>query len=516
MIVRGGTPRGLSRLGLVAVVVLGGVLLPWLPGRAQPAATAGGDEAPVEVFGTWLPQAAGFFFNTYDPPGPAAPTGPAGTTSGPQPNKVDRQTAIRAAQEAADGVELLKLQLEAKEAELKEATALVEQAKIEADGLARSVTSATTGQERNKLVAEATKAQAGIRVQEARLLGKHVQVREAKLRLEHAQRRLADLNREPAPAASRGNVPVVEMGRWNVTWAEALFDERVKDLGAVRNEFLKGEFRMVNRGKDPVTIAGVRSSEWFVRGEATPKELPPGHQGAVQFFINAAQMAGRKEFVFRVQFSKPEPQEVQLVVKADVRWNLPAAAPPDNRGVGGPPNLHEVQKRLDTLLKEVESLRQELRKVAPDGPQSTRTKRQLRWIMAFNPEDGHDYLRKLRDLGAAVVYPGPDGQYRVIRDLNQRPPQLKSEDLTGLDMIYWIESKPEWVASLADALRLPDKPAHISVFFPKKLEDQLLAMEKRHLPSGSTEDDIEETRFEVRRHEQTYVPVLKDIRLFRR
>ena len=135
--------------------------------------------------------------------------------------------------------------------------------------------------------------------------------------------------------------------------------------------------------------------------------------------------------------------------------------------------------------------------------------------MVFNTSNGRDYLRQLHALGAMLAIPGPDGGYLVIRDLLKRPVQPMPEDLAGMDKIYWIDDKSGSVASLSAAMGLQPPPSHVAAFFPKELEQRLLALETKQLPRGRTEDDIEETRFEVRRDGQTYIPVITAQRLKR-
>jgi hypothetical protein len=126
--------------------------------------------------------------------------------------------------------------------------------------------------------------------------------------------------------------------------------------------------------------------------------------------------------------------------------------------------------------------------------ENQRKKRLLRWTMVFNTQDGEDYLRQLRALGAILAFPKADGGYLVIRDLTHRPAQPRAEDLTKLDRIYWIDDKPESVASLSRALGIA-QPAQIVALFPEKLEKELLQKELGF--AGRSEDSILETRFEV-------------------
>lgn len=149
------------------------------------------------------------------------------------------------------------------------------------------------------------------------------------------------------------------------------------------------------------------------------------------------------------------------------------------------------------------------------GKMDQRTRRQLRWTMVFNTADGRDYLRQLHGLGAVLAIPTGNGQYLVVRDLLRRPAQPQPEDLAEMDKIYWIDDKPQSVAQLAHAMQLPTVPDHIAAFFPLELEQKLLTLEKQQA-RGAREEDILESRFEVRRMGGgTYAPVCVHVRLRR-
>src|SRR6266852_5914958 len=110
------------------------------------------------------------------------------------------------------------------------------------------------------------------------------------------------------------------------------------------------------------------------------------------------------------------------------------------------------------------------------GKLNQREKRQLRWTMIFNTRSGEDYADQLKGLGAILAIPGPNGEYLVIRDPDRRrrPVQTTREDLKELNRIYWVDDKPQSVASLAMALGIHPVPDHIVAFFPESLEKDLL------------------------------------------
>jgi hypothetical protein len=128
------------------------------------------------------------------------------------------------------------------------------------------------------------------------------------------------------------------------------------------------------------------------------------------------------------------------------------------------------------------------------GKLSLRQKRVLRWTMIFTTSHGEDYARQLNGLGAMIAVPEADGQYKLFRDLSQRPVRGDLEDLAKIQSIYWVDDKRESVGGLARALGFPT-PSHVVAFFPEKLENHLLELEKNY--RGLKEEDIAETKFEV-------------------
>ncbi len=143
-----------------------------------------------------------------------------------------------------------------------------------------------------------------------------------------------------------------------------------------------------------------------------------------------------------------------------------------------------------------------------DGGGSARLRRMMRWNMDFNTRDGNDYARQLDGLGAILAVPDPKtpGEFLVIRNLKARPVKPVSEDVATLHQIFWRDKDPRSIVSLATALGLKKLPAEIVAFFPEELEARLLDMELKY--RNVPEDDIRETRFEVRRIGAKYVPVV--------
>jgi hypothetical protein len=142
------------------------------------------------------------------------------------------------------------------------------------------------------------------------------------------------------------------------------------------------------------------------------------------------------------------------------------------------------------------------------GRGNIRTKRVLRWTMIFNTRDGQDYARQLAGLGALLAIPDPAApdRYLVIRDLVGRPVHPQAEDLSTIKRIYWIDDKPSSVQSLSTALGLQPVPPHVVAFFPEELEQNLLRIELKF--RNRKEEEILETRFEIRGYSGRYEPVV--------
>jgi hypothetical protein len=133
-----------------------------------------------------------------------------------------------------------------------------------------------------------------------------------------------------------------------------------------------------------------------------------------------------------------------------------------------------------------------------------------RWTLAFNRADGQDYANQLLQLGAilAVPDPGNPDKYLIIRNLKERPVRPTPGDLDQIrgERTAWKDDDPSSVRPLAGALGLDPVPEHVIAFFPAKLEEKLLKLELAY--QNRKEEEIYETRFELRRSGGTYEPVV--------
>jgi hypothetical protein len=148
-------------------------------------------------------------------------------------------------------------------------------------------------------------------------------------------------------------------------------------------------------------------------------------------------------------------------------------------------------------------------------PLSERERQMLRWTMTFNTQNGEDYLRQLRDIkpgnGAILAIPRSDGQFEVIRDLTQRPAVGQVEDLKTINRIFWIDDKPDSVATLARTLQIKVPPYFVA-FFPIELEEELKRLEKSKA-NGANVNRIEETKFNVVSSGEGYRPNIVSVRM---
>jgi beta-lactamase regulating signal transducer with metallopeptidase domain len=315
MILQGTTPSGHSRAGLAAVLGLGAVLLPLLPSWGQ-------DEPPPahRVPTRAVAPATGQADNTTPTTAAPAALAPQVHTTGPV--HATYTTPAEELEAAQDAVDLLKVQLEAKQAEVQETRAQLKQA-------ARQVRRVEDlGKQNLGSQAEIDQARTEVEVLEARLRGKEAQVHEVSLRLKQAQRRLARL-RQPA-----GRVVVPATGQFVPPAAHGV------ETGApVASTPAVAEV--------PVTatapVAGVTTTA-PAPAVAGPTAAPVGSTPAT-----SAVPAGTGTFI----------------------RTTPAPAATARPAPDAERRLQDLERKLDTLLREVEALRREMRP-AHSGKQGSR------------------------------------------------------------------------------------------------------------------------------------------------
>jgi tetratricopeptide (TPR) repeat protein len=252
---------------------------------------------------------------------------------------------------ARDEVELLEAQLQVKEAQLQAAQDAIRRAKQHLDLIQKARAQGAAPE------TELIKAADAVAGAETDALLKKAELKEPQVRLAQARRRLDALLRQ-APSSDSERKP---------SWADAAFQEIYKDFGPVRNDHpLTHRFRLTNRNALDLHIAGIRSSCACLTAKASAPEVGPGKDGFVEVTLDPSKFSGPKVVRVYVQFDKPVAEEAILLVRADSRSELPPESKPDPKAEEKH-RLEELDKKIDTLLKELERLRRHLPRREPQG-----------------------------------------------------------------------------------------------------------------------------------------------------
>src|SRR5205085_3968650 len=107
------------------------------------------------------------------------------------------------------------------------------------------------------------------------------------------------------------------------TWAEAMFDELVRDFGSVpRGPMLTHSYRLTNNTGHAVHVANVRVSCGCVSATAMQGALAPGQSTVVLAQMDTRRFTGPKTVTIYVQFDQPRWEEVRLSISANGRDDL--------------------------------------------------------------------------------------------------------------------------------------------------------------------------------------------------
>jgi hypothetical protein len=97
------------------------------------------------------------------------------------------------------------------------------------------------------------------------------------------------------------------------SWADALFDERAHDFGAVpRGATQSFSFRLTNNSGGPVHIASLRVGCNCVTAVATKTQLAAGEKTTVVVRVDTRPLSGPFQKPIFVQFDRPRFEEVRL------------------------------------------------------------------------------------------------------------------------------------------------------------------------------------------------------------
>ncbi len=132
----------------------------------------------------------------------------------------------------------------------------------------------------------------------------------------------------------------------------------------------------------------------------------------------------------------------------------------------------------------------------------------------FSTSSPDDYLRQLRDLGAIIAVPEPDGDFLVFRDLKVRPLVGRKENGSQLPKIQYSDNDERTITGFVRLLGLRTTPPYFMAFFDQDLEDELRELEQRHYKGP--ESNIVQTFFQFERMANgKYKPRFKDIKTTR-
>jgi hypothetical protein len=127
------------------------------------------------------------------------------------------------------------------------------------------------------------------------------------------------------------------------------------------------DFHLINKLEEPIHIASVRTSAGFLTPRIVVNQhaasdsawIAPHQSAKIHVQIDTRRFTGGKTATVYVQFEKPSPAEVQLQVQAYVEYPPGAAmkaAPEESKA-----RIQELELKVDELLKQMESLRKELK-----------------------------------------------------------------------------------------------------------------------------------------------------------
>jgi hypothetical protein len=109
----------------------------------------------------------------------------------------------------------------------------------------------------------------------------------------------------------------------HASWADGLFDEALKDFGAVPHGTVAVHpFRLTNNTGVPIHIFSVRVSCGCTAARAIETSLAPGQETVVLAQMDTRRFYGTKSVTIYVQFDQPRFEEVRLQVQANSRDDL--------------------------------------------------------------------------------------------------------------------------------------------------------------------------------------------------
>jgi beta-lactamase regulating signal transducer with metallopeptidase domain len=242
-----------------------------------------------------------------------------------------------------DEIELLKVQVQVKQAHLEAA-----KTEVSAAETIRRISDSNTVPEsvRAKAKTDVIAQKAQVRIWEAEL-------QEPLIRLKQAERRLARLQR-PAERSTQQSAKTFHA-----------------DLGWVkRGTLLKHRVSMINSRGSQLRIAHILSSSGALTAHAEKREIPRGEPFAILVEIDTRRFIGHKRFTITVQFEEGQPEACWQFDVTSVD-----ALPSPSTGASGQDKqtqLKELEGKIERLQTEIRDLRREMEPKKPGIPGSSR------------------------------------------------------------------------------------------------------------------------------------------------
>jgi beta-lactamase regulating signal transducer with metallopeptidase domain len=140
---------------------------------------------------------------------------------------------------------------------------------------------------------------------------------------------------------------------------EAMFDRREHDFGIVkRGEAVAHSFKVTNHTKKPIDIDSLRSSAGWAKASCDTKSLKPGESANLKVEIDTMRFEGPRSIAVIVTIrGDKQAASARLTIKVNSRDDStppPVPQPNDAR-------IKQLEQKIDTLLKELDELRREMK-----------------------------------------------------------------------------------------------------------------------------------------------------------
>jgi beta-lactamase regulating signal transducer with metallopeptidase domain len=355
MIMRGSTPRTLSTAGLVAVFGLGAILLPLLPRWAQTGPPSEGEN----------PQAVTESVPSQDQPAQS------NTLTGFDSAALTRLAQSHQAEQLRDEVELLQVQLEVKRARVQASEMKRAQAQEHLKRLAKLHGQGALGEDR---VEEARQEVANLEVQIRIAM---TELKEPEVRLQQAQRRLARLEQlkgatstttesrdsfvRPSQSAARRQTGSAREGSSEqlLQWKKQLDQVQVQQQ-AGGEQILYLQKLLAEKEREEQDLKA-KMEKLALELQQSRKESDQQRAAAKQILDRMKLQAEEGDRKARVAEDLQRLREAEVAKYRDLRKQYDSGQLSIQDLAPQRQHLEQVEKKLDTLLGELEKLRSELR-----------------------------------------------------------------------------------------------------------------------------------------------------------